>query len=77
MAQTFNFTATAATQTLSFLANGTPNGMPPFLLLGNVNLQVAPEFSNWMVFAGFGLVCLAGERVRRRRHRVEHARLAE
>jgi hypothetical protein len=37
------FTATAATQTLSFLAVGTPAGLPPFSLLSGVSVTVVPE----------------------------------
>ncbi len=43
MAQTFYFTADGASDTLSFLANGTPTGEPPFALLGDVSLTVVPE----------------------------------
>ena len=67
MQQTFNYTAVATTETLSFLAQGTPSGQPPFVLLGNVSLDLVPEFSNWMVFAGFGAVVTAFEVFRRRR----------
>ena len=67
MLQTFDFTATSATQTLSFLAQGTPNGQPPFSLLGGVNLDLVPEFSHWSIFAGFGALCAAIEKFRRRR----------
>ena len=67
MQQTFNYTAIATTETLSFLAQGTPNGQPPFLLLGGVTLDLVPEFSNWMVFAGFGAACAGLEFFRRRR----------
>jgi hypothetical protein len=70
MQQVFVYTATNATETLSFLAIGTPNGQPPFVLLGGVDLTVVPEFSNWMVFAGFGVACTVFE-VRRRRRRAE------
>ena len=65
--QIFNFVATDTTETISFLAQGTPSGQPPFSLLGNVSLDVVPEFSNWMVFAGFGAVVTAFEVFRRRR----------
>jgi len=41
--QTFAFTATAASQVLSFLAVGTPNGTPPSSLLDGVSLVAAPE----------------------------------
>jgi hypothetical protein len=66
---TMYFTATSATETLSFLASGTPNGQPPFTLLGGVDLEVIPDFSNWMVFAGFGTACVVFEGARRRRRR--------
>jgi len=36
--KTFNYTATSATEVLSFLAVGTPNGLPPFTLLDGVSL---------------------------------------
>jgi hypothetical protein len=61
------FTATNATETLSFLAVGTPNGEPPFSLVGDINMTLIPDFSNWMIFAGFGAVCILFEVVRRRR----------
>jgi hypothetical protein len=67
MQQSFYYTATATSETLSFLAIGTPSGQPPFSLLGGVDLEVIPDFSNWMVFAGFGAVCVVFEAVRRRR----------
>jgi len=67
MQATFAFTATSGTQTLSFLAGGGPSGLPPFVLLGNVDLEVIPEFSNWMAFAGFGMICIVFETIRRRR----------
>jgi hypothetical protein len=73
---TFYYTATATSETLSFLAAGTPNGEPPFSLLGGVDLEPVPDFSNWMVFAGFGAVCMAFEVGRRRRRSAEFARVA-
>jgi PEP-CTERM motif len=39
--QTFEFTATAVSEVLSFLAMGTPNGVPPFSLLDGVTLDPA------------------------------------
>jgi hypothetical protein len=65
--QTFYFTGTATSETLSFLAGGTPAGEPPFSLLAGVDLEVVPDFSNWMVFAGFGTLCIVLEVGRRRR----------
>jgi hypothetical protein len=44
--ETFSYTATAATEALSFLAVGTPSGQPPFSLLANVSLEVAGGFSS-------------------------------
>jgi hypothetical protein len=53
--QTYTFQATSTTQTLAFLAQGTPNGTPPFALLDGVLLTVA-EPSSW----GLGLVGFVG-----------------
>lgn len=74
--QSFNYTATGTSETLSFLANGTPNGEPPFALLGNVSLQIVPDFSNWMVFASFGTLCIVFEVLRRRRRRLRQFEFA-
>lgn len=38
MAQSFTFTASSVSQTLSFLAFGTPSGVPPFALLDGVSM---------------------------------------
>jgi hypothetical protein len=43
MTYTTNFTATSPTETLSFLAQGVPNGLPPFLLLDSVQFVNVPE----------------------------------
>lgn len=67
MTQTFYFAASDTTQTLSFLANGTPNGLPPFSLLTNVSLYAAPEPSAWAIFVGVGAACTCIGVVRRRR----------
>ncbi len=39
MFQTFNFTADSSSDVLSFLAVGTPDGVPPFVLLDGVSLN--------------------------------------
>lgn len=64
---TYNFTASATSQTLSFLAAGGPSGgQPPFSLLDGVSLVAAPEPATWAVMvAGLGLVGFLT--VRRRR----------
>lgn len=38
MSQTFDYTASSTSEVLSFLAVGTPNGVPPFTLLDGVTL---------------------------------------
>ena len=63
------FTATGTSEVLSFLAAGTPNGEPPFALVGGVDLEPVPDFANWMVFTGFGAACIGIETTRRRLRR--------
>ena len=42
--QSFTYTATSGSELLSFLAVGTPNGVPPFVLLDGVTLNATvPE----------------------------------
>lgn len=62
------FTATSSSDTLSFLAFGTPAGAPPFALLDGVSLTAVPEPAMWaLMVGGFGLV---GAAARRRRNAV-------
>lgn len=65
MLQNFQFTASAASQTLTFLSIGTPSGMPPMVALAAVSLTDAPEPASAALLLG-GLV-LAGVIRRRRR----------
>jgi len=67
MQQTFYFQANSTSEVLSFLAAGTPNGEPPFALIANVDLEVVPDSSNWMIFGAFGVGCVVFEVARRRR----------
>lgn len=62
--ETFTFTADGATALLSFLAVGTPSGVPPFSLLDGVSMTAAvPEAETWaMLGLGLGLVGFASRR---------------
>ena len=72
--QTFNFTATATNEVLSFLAKGTPSGVPPFSVLDGVSMtQVssptpAPEPSTLQYGAvALLFVCAGARKVWRRK----------
>lgn len=58
------FTAATGTETLSFLAHGQPNGLPPLVLLDGVSVRSAvPEPATWaMLIVGFGMVGFASRR---------------
>jgi len=73
---TMYFTANNTSEVLSFLAGGGPACEPPFSLLADVDLEVVPDVSNWMIFAGFGTVCILFELIRRRRRQSELAQVA-
>jgi hypothetical protein len=66
---TLDFTATSTTETLSFLALGTPNGLPPMVFVDGVSLVATPEPESYtlmaivMVLVGF----LAASRRRSKR----------
>ncbi|MBV8971216.1 MAG: PEPxxWA-CTERM sorting domain-containing protein [Sphingomonadaceae bacterium] len=61
----FRYTATAGSEVLQFVANGTPAGLPPFALLDGVSLTAVPEPAAWaLMLGGFGLI---GAAARRRR----------
>lgn len=62
---TLSFVVTSATEVLSFLALGTPAGVPPFSLLDGVSITEVPEPTSLALLgAGLGL---AGLVTRRRR----------
>ena len=66
MLQTYRFTATSASELLTFLSAGTPNGAPPIALLDGVSItQDVPEPATLcVVSAGIALVGLARRRYR-------------
>src|SRR5579871_1461821 len=55
----FTYTATQASEVLSFLAAGTPDGEPPFSLLDGVSMSAAPEPGTAGLLVG-GLLCALG-----------------
>jgi hypothetical protein len=73
MGQNFYYTATATSEVLSFTAGGGPTCEPPFALLADVDLELLPDISNWMIFTGFGVACIIFQVIRRRRRRSELA----
>jgi hypothetical protein len=63
--QSFTFQATSTSETLSFLNQGTPVGLPPMVALDGVSMVAVPEpGSIALLGVGLGLIGLA-----RRRHR--------
>ena len=61
----FYFVAGGASQLLSFLSIGTPNGLPPVAVLDGVSLTAVPEPATWaLLLTGFGLVGFAARRRR-------------
>ena len=64
--QTLNFVATAASETISFYALGTPNGDPPFVLLDDISISDIPEPST-LAAIGTGMLALLAHRRRARR----------
>lgn len=68
MTQTMTFTATSATSVLSFLAVGTPNGLPPFVLLDGVSMKAVPEpAAGALVIAGLFGCALIRRRLKKSR----------
>lgn len=64
--ETLTFKATSASEVLSFLASGTPTGVPPYALLDGVSLYVVPEPATWALLALAGCLALVLVRVRRK-----------
>ena len=63
--QSLSFVVTSATEVLSFLAIGTPAGVPPFALLDGVSISEVPEPGSLVLLgAGLGLVGLISYRRR-------------
>lgn len=63
MHESFRFTFDGTNNVLSFLAVGTPNGLPPFSLLDGVSAAAVPEPASWaLMLVGFGAVGFAARR---------------
>jgi len=55
--ESFIYQATSSSETLSFLAVGTPTGVPPFSLLAGVQVAALPEPEEWvMMLVGIPLI---------------------
>jgi len=56
MTQTFTYTATSSSEVLTFLAQGTPNGLPPVALLDGVTLTAATPEPGTITLMATGLI---------------------
>lgn len=66
MYQTFTFQADGASDVLSFLAVGTPAGVPPFSLLDGVSVQSAVPEPSTLCLMGLGLIGIGVIKLRTR-----------
>jgi hypothetical protein len=66
MTTSFTYTATSNSEELSFVAQGTPNGLAPVALLDGVSLTAAPEPASWstLILGIAGLGAVLGNRRR-------------
>jgi hypothetical protein len=60
------FKATGSSEVLSFLASGSPNGVPPFILLSDVSFNAAVPEPSSLILMGGGILAVAGVTYRRR-----------
>jgi hypothetical protein len=63
-AQTFSYKATATNETLTFMAVGTPAGLPPLVLLDGVSMFSTPEPTS-LAMLGLGIALFGVARLRR------------
>jgi hypothetical protein len=65
--QSFTYTATSSSEVLSFLAVGTPTGVPPFVLLDGVSMaETSPEPGTWILMFGGLMAGLGFLRLKKR-----------
>lgn len=60
--ETFAFIATSASETLSFLATGTPSGQPPFALLADVVVTAPEPAGVALMMSGIAAMVVIGRR---------------
>jgi hypothetical protein len=63
--ETLTVTADSMSDLLSFIAIGTPNGVPPFVLLSDVSLVETPEPETFTLVTGTLIACLGALRMKK------------
>ena len=72
--QSLTYTATSASEVLSFLAAGTPSGAPPISLLDGVSIMAVAEPASWMTLVVAVAAIIGVAHLKRRSSRLAAAR---